>query len=116
MPTGFQQISRGEGDEVPREARPRVTSTLVLSVFTAVLGVPAVRLQHRCHKCPPKDHRGRTTMPPGWRGTARPSTRPRSPPSGPCRSPSSSIGGMISSFLVGVVSEWLGREAGHDHQ
>ncbi|XP_048689817.2 solute carrier family 2, facilitated glucose transporter member 4 isoform X2 [Caretta caretta] len=109
MPTGFQQISREEGDEVPREARPRVTSTLVLSVFTAVLGslqcgynigvinAPQKIIEQNYNATwlarhnSPIDLATLTTL---WSLSVA----------------IFSIGGMISSFLVGVVSEWLGRK------
>uniref|UniRef100_A0A674JYG9 Solute carrier family 2, facilitated glucose transporter member 4 n=2 Tax=Terrapene triunguis TaxID=2587831 RepID=A0A674JYG9_9SAUR len=96
-------------DEVPPQAGPGITSTLVLSVFTAVLGSLQCGYNIGVINAPQKiieqnynatwlarhnasiDLATLTTL---WSLSVA----------------IFSIGGMISSFLVGVVSEWLGRK------
>nr|XP_021503841.1 solute carrier family 2, facilitated glucose transporter member 4 isoform X1 [Meriones unguiculatus] len=109
MPSGFQQIGSEDG-EPPRQ---RVTGTLVLAVFSAVLGSLQFGYNIGVINAPQKviEQSYNAT----WLG--------RQGPEGPGSIPPGtlttlwalsvaifSVGGMISSFLVGVVSQWLGRK------
>ncbi|XP_074839186.1 solute carrier family 2, facilitated glucose transporter member 4 [Carettochelys insculpta] len=109
MPTGFQQISREEDEDVKQEARPGVTSTLVLSVFTAVLGSLQCGYNIGVINAPQKiieQHYNAT-----WLARHNSSIDLSTLTTLWSLSVAIfSIGGMAASFLVGVVSEWLGRK------
>ncbi|XP_032287753.1 solute carrier family 2, facilitated glucose transporter member 4 isoform X2 [Phoca vitulina] len=109
MPSGFQQI-RSEDGEPPQQ---RVTGTLILAVFSAVLGSLQFGYNLGVINAPQKviEQSYNET----WLG--------RQGPEGPSSIPPStlttlwalsvaifSVGGMISSFLIGVISQWLGRK------
>ncbi|KAB0357588.1 hypothetical protein FD754_001744 [Muntiacus muntjak] len=108
MPSGFQQIGSEDG-EPPRQ---RVTGTLVLAVFSAVLGSLQFGYNIGVINAPQKviEQSYNET----WLG--------RQGPEGPGSIPPGtlttlwalsvaifSVGGMISSFLIGIISQWLGR-------
>ncbi|XP_040099466.1 solute carrier family 2, facilitated glucose transporter member 4 [Oryx dammah] len=109
MPSGFQQIGSEDG-EPPRQ---RVTGTLVLAVFSAVLGSLQFGYNIGVINAPQKviEQSYNET----WLG--------RQGPEGPSSIPPGtlttlwalsvaifSVGGMISSFLIGIISQWLGRK------
>ncbi|XP_012582167.1 PREDICTED: solute carrier family 2, facilitated glucose transporter member 4 isoform X2 [Condylura cristata] len=109
MPSGFQQIGSEDG-EPPQQ---RVTGTLVLAVFSAVLGSLQFGYNIGVINAPQKviEQSYNET----WLG--------RQGPEGPGSIPPStlttlwalsvaifSVGGMISSFLIGIISQWLGRK------
>ncbi|KAF4012314.1 hypothetical protein G4228_002909 [Cervus hanglu yarkandensis] len=109
MPSGFQQIGSEDG-EPPRQ---RVTGTLVLAVFSAVLGSLQFGYNIGVINAPQKviEQSYNDT----WLG--------RQGPEGPGSIPPGtlttlwalsvaifSVGGMISSFLIGIISQWLGRK------
>ncbi|XP_044795292.1 solute carrier family 2, facilitated glucose transporter member 4 isoform X2 [Bubalus kerabau] len=109
MPSGFQQIGSEDG-EPPRQ---RVTGTLVLAVFSAVLGSLQFGYNIGVINAPQKviEQSYNET----WLG--------RQGPEGPGSIPPGtlttlwalsvaifSVGGMISSFLIGIISQWLGRK------
>nr|XP_058903941.1 solute carrier family 2, facilitated glucose transporter member 4 isoform X1 [Kogia breviceps] len=109
MPSGFQQIGSEDG-ELPQQ---RVTGTLVLAVFSAVLGSLQFGYNIGVINAPQKviEQSYNET----WLG--------RQGPEGPGSIPPGtltmlwalsvaifSVGGMISSFLIGIVSQWLGRK------
>uniref|UniRef100_A0A5F9CMA5 Solute carrier family 2, facilitated glucose transporter member 4 n=2 Tax=Glires TaxID=314147 RepID=A0A5F9CMA5_RABIT len=108
MPSGFQQIGSEDG-EPPQQ---RVTGTLVLAVFSAVLGSLQFGYNIGVINAPQKviEQSYNET----WLG--------RQGPEGPGSIPPGtlttlwalsvaifSVGGMISSFLIGIISQWLGR-------
>uniref|UniRef100_A0A2I3H235 Solute carrier family 2, facilitated glucose transporter member 4 n=1 Tax=Nomascus leucogenys TaxID=61853 RepID=A0A2I3H235_NOMLE len=110
MPSGFQQIGSEDG-EPPQQ---RVTGTLVLAVFSAVLGSLQFGYNIGVINAPQKviEQSYNET----WLG--------RQGPEGPSSIPPGtlttlwalsvaifSVGGMISSFLIGIISQWLGRFA-----
>uniref|UniRef100_A0A673UGM4 Solute carrier family 2, facilitated glucose transporter member 4 n=1 Tax=Suricata suricatta TaxID=37032 RepID=A0A673UGM4_SURSU len=109
MPSGFQQIGSEDG-EPPQQ---RVTGTLVLAVFSAVLGSLQFGYNIGVINAPQKviEQSYNET----WLG--------RQGPEGPGSIPPGtlttlwalsvaifSVGGMVSSFLIGVISQWLGRK------
>ncbi|PNI37024.1 SLC2A4 isoform 3 [Pan troglodytes] len=109
MPSGFQQIGSEDG-EPPQQ---RVTGTLVLAVFSAVLGSLQFGYNIGVINAPQKviEQSYNET----WLG--------RQGPEGPSSIPPGtlttlwalsvaifSVGGMISSFLIGIISQWLGRK------
>uniref|UniRef100_A0A8I3PDC9 Solute carrier family 2, facilitated glucose transporter member 4 n=1 Tax=Canis lupus familiaris TaxID=9615 RepID=A0A8I3PDC9_CANLF len=109
MPSGFQQIGSEDG-EPPQQ---RVTGTLVLAVFSAVLGSLQFGYNIGVINAPQKviEQSYNET----WLG--------RQGPQGPSSIPPGtlttlwalsvaifSVGGMISSFLIGIISQWLGRK------
>uniref|UniRef100_A0A8C9DRP5 Solute carrier family 2 member 4 n=1 Tax=Prolemur simus TaxID=1328070 RepID=A0A8C9DRP5_PROSS len=109
MPSGFQQIGSEDG-EPPQQ---RVTGTLALAVFTAVLGSLQFGYNIGVINAPQKviEQSYNET----WLG--------RQGPEGPSSIPPGtlttlwalsvaifSVGGMISSFLIGIISQWLGRK------
>ncbi|XP_030889979.1 solute carrier family 2, facilitated glucose transporter member 4 isoform X2 [Leptonychotes weddellii] len=109
MPSGFQQIGSEDG-EPPQQ---RVTGTLILAVFSAVLGSLQFGYNLGVINAPQKviEQSYNET----WLG--------RQGPEGPSSIPPStlttlwalsvaifSVGGMISSFLIGIISQWLGRK------
>ncbi|XP_053425463.1 solute carrier family 2, facilitated glucose transporter member 4 isoform X2 [Nycticebus coucang] len=109
MPSGFQQIGSEDG-EPPQQ---RMTGTLVLAVFSAVLGSLQFGYNIGVINAPQKviEQSYNET----WLG--------RQGPEGPSSIPSGtlttlwalsvaifSVGGMISSFLIGIISQWLGRK------
>ncbi|XP_049557737.1 solute carrier family 2, facilitated glucose transporter member 4 isoform X1 [Orcinus orca] len=109
MPSGFQQIGSEDGEH-PQQ---RVTGTLVLAVFSAVLGSLQFGYNIGVINAPQKviEQSYNET----WLG--------RQGPEGPGSIPPGtltmlwalsvaifSVGGMISSFLIGVISQWLGRK------
>ncbi|XP_015275832.1 PREDICTED: solute carrier family 2, facilitated glucose transporter member 4 isoform X1 [Gekko japonicus] len=111
MPSGFQQIS-GE-EEGLEDTGSRITSTLVLSVFTAVLGSLQFGYNIGVINAPQKvieQSYNATWM--ERQGKEEPT--PIDPDTLTTLWSLSvaifSIGGMISSFMVGIVSEWLGRK------
>ncbi|XP_044856583.1 solute carrier family 2, facilitated glucose transporter member 4 isoform X1 [Mauremys mutica] len=104
----IQSISYRE-DEVPPEAGPGITSTLVLSVFTAVLGSLQCGYNIGVINAPQKiiEQNYNAT----WLARHNASIELSTLTTLWSLSVAIfSIGGMISSFLVGVVSEWLGRK------
>lgn len=142
MPSGFQQIGSEDG-EPPRQ---RVTGTLVLAVFSAVLGSLQFGYNIGVINAPQKVS-DLQLCEWGWGGIHQvversleslPCSTPLPPqvieqsynatwlgrqgPGGPDSIPQGtlttlwalsvaifSVGGMISSFLVGIISQWLGR-------
>nr|AAA37753.1 glucose transporter 2 [Mus musculus] len=111
MPSGFQQIGSDVKDGEP--PRQRVTGTLVLAVFSAVLGSLQFGYNIGVINAPQKviEQSYNAT----WLG--------RQGPGGPDSIPQGtlttlwalsvaifSVGGMISSFLIGIISQWLGRK------
>uniref|UniRef100_A0A8D0HTL2 Major facilitator superfamily (MFS) profile domain-containing protein n=1 Tax=Sphenodon punctatus TaxID=8508 RepID=A0A8D0HTL2_SPHPU len=110
MPTGFQQIRRDEEEEEP--AGNGITPTLILSVFAAVLGSLQFGYNLGVINAPQK------IIEQSYNATwmeRQDTEHPIPIDPGTLTTLWSlsvaifSIGGMISSFLVGVISEWLGR-------
>ncbi|XP_044528880.1 solute carrier family 2, facilitated glucose transporter member 4 isoform X1 [Gracilinanus agilis] len=109
MPSGFQQIWSEEGDP-PQQ---RVTGTLILAVFSAVLGSLQFGYNIGVINAPQKviEQSYNET----WLGRQGPEA-PGSIPPGTLTTLWSlsvaifSVGGMISSFLIGIISQWLGRK------
>ncbi|XP_027713046.1 solute carrier family 2, facilitated glucose transporter member 4 [Vombatus ursinus] len=109
MPSGFQQIWSEEGDP-PQQ---RVTGTLILAVFSAVLGSLQFGYNIGVINAPQKviEQSYNET----WLARQGPEA-PRSIPPGTLTTLWSlsvaifSVGGMISSFLIGIISQWLGRK------
>ncbi|XP_034991323.2 solute carrier family 2, facilitated glucose transporter member 4 isoform X1 [Zootoca vivipara] len=110
MPAGFQQIRREDEDEEGEEdAGSGITFTLILSVFTAVLGSLQFGYNIGVINAPQEIieqnynatwlHRNGEYIDPNTLKTLW-----------SLSVAIFSIGGMISSFMVGVVSEWLGRK------
>ncbi|XP_054392107.2 solute carrier family 2, facilitated glucose transporter member 4 isoform X5 [Pongo abelii] len=146
MPSGFQQIGSEDG-EPPQQ---RVTGTLVLAVFSAVLGslqfgynIGVINAPQKVRACSWQGG-GTQTRRTGVSGMVESggsagnlsSAVPqvieqsynetwlaRQGPEGPSSIPPGtlttlwalsvaifSVGGMISSFLIGIISQWLGRK------
>ncbi|KAJ7313240.1 hypothetical protein JRQ81_004522 [Phrynocephalus forsythii] len=112
MPRGFQQM-RTEEEEGEEDAGSRITITLILSVFTAVLGSLQFGYNIGVINAPQKiieQNYNATWM--NRQGVESPT--PIDPDTLQTLWSLSvaifSIGGMISSFMVGIVSEWLGRK------
>ncbi|XP_061447174.1 solute carrier family 2, facilitated glucose transporter member 4 isoform X1 [Rhineura floridana] len=107
MPTGFQQIRTEE--EGLEDVGNGITPTLILSVFTAVLGslqfgynIGVINAPQEIIEQEYNDtwiHRHGEPINPNTLKTLW-----------SLSVAIFSIGGMISSFMVGVVSEWLGRK------
>lgn len=123
MPSGFQQIGSEDG-EPPQQ---RVTGTLVLAVFSAVLGSLQFGYNIGVINAPQKviEQSYNAT----WLGRQGPAEEqkliskedllkggPDSIPQGTLTTLWAlsvaifSVGGMISSFLIGIISQWLGRK------
>ncbi|XP_053118991.1 solute carrier family 2, facilitated glucose transporter member 4 [Hemicordylus capensis] len=113
MQSGFQQIPREDEEEAEEGAGTGITSTLILSVFTAVLGSLQFGYNIGVINAPQKiieQSYNATWM--ERQGSEDPT--PIDPGTLTTLWSLSvaifSIGGMLSSFSVGIVSEWLGRK------
>ncbi|XP_069071619.1 solute carrier family 2, facilitated glucose transporter member 4 [Pleurodeles waltl] len=109
MPAGFRPIAGSEQEQVKQK---RVTGRLVLAVFTAVLGSLQFGYNIGVINAPQKiieQSYNATWM----HRQGKEDPEPISPSTLTTLWSLSvaifSIGGMISSFMVGVISEWLGR-------